>query len=220
MGDDRVVTDASDGTPRPTIRRVGILVVALSFVGIWGYVMYLTVFVGRAEPRDKLEDPRYAEVAEATCAPFRTRVDRFPPAGSVDDPLERAALLDAATAELEAMVDQLDGVLPPSDAEEAAADEAGRGRELDSGDARHDPCRQSGCGVVQRWVLGVVIAGPAAVIRWKALAAPVWGISRLGLQSHAQPALPYIGICRLVAPREFALRYPIGVVEVSHLIDR
>lgn len=103
------------------LRRAGVLAVVASFVGIWGYVLYLSVFEGRAEPRDRLDDTAWTEAAEETCATTRADLARLPYASEVDSLAERADLLDAATDELEVMVRRLDGLFPPSDAEEARA---------------------------------------------------------------------------------------------------
>lgn len=103
------------------LRRAGVLAVVASFVGIWGYVLYLSVFEGRAEPRDRLDDTAWTEAAEETCAATRADLARLPYASEVDSLTERADLLDAATDELEVMVRRLDGLFPPSDAEEARA---------------------------------------------------------------------------------------------------
>ena len=102
-------------------RRTGVALVVLSFVGIWGYVMYLSIFVGRAEPRDRLEDVAWTESAEQTCAGPRATIDQLPFANELDSTTERADVLDEATDVLEVMVTRLDGLLPPSSAEEAAA---------------------------------------------------------------------------------------------------
>ena len=100
---------------------MGFVAVVLSFVGIWGYVMYLSVFEGRADLRDHLEDTRWVESAEATCVPTAASIERLPFASEIDSLDERADVLDVATGELEDMVRQLRGLVPPSDPEEARA---------------------------------------------------------------------------------------------------
>lgn len=113
-------------SPSPTdtrrgLRRLGALLVVASVVGIWGYIMYLSFFEGRAEPPDRLQDERFAEVAEDTCAEFQPFFASLPLASEVDTPAERADLLDRATDQLEVMVTRLEGVVPPRDAAEATA---------------------------------------------------------------------------------------------------
>jgi len=123
---------------RSRLRRLGVLAVVASFVGIWGYVLYLSIFVGRADPADHLDDTYWVEAAEATCAPTAAAVERMPYASelrSIDDReaalTARADALDAVTDELEPMIRTLRGLVPPSDPEEARA----VGRWLDDWDA-------------------------------------------------------------------------------------
>ncbi len=103
------------------LRRAGVLVVVASFVGIWGYVMYLSVFEGRAEPRDRLDDTDWTEAAEATCAEFTDDFADLQLASEVDSPEERADLLDAGTAISARLVDRVGGLVEPGPADEAAA---------------------------------------------------------------------------------------------------
>jgi hypothetical protein len=123
-GDHRGVNDSEStgpSTPRRKLRRVGVTAVVLSFVGIWGYVMYLTFFEGRAEPRDRMDDTRFTAAAEETCAESTAFFASLPFANEVSSPAERADLLDEATDELEIMVTRLEGLVPPRDADEAVA---------------------------------------------------------------------------------------------------
>jgi hypothetical protein len=118
------VTDTSPPGPSDTrrnMRRVGVAAVVLSFVGIWGYVMYLTFFEGRAQPRDRMEDTRFTAAAEETCAESSRFFAQLPFASEVGSPEERAELLDRGTDELEAMVTRLEALVPPRDADEAVA---------------------------------------------------------------------------------------------------
>lgn len=115
------IAPAEPSERRRGLRRLGVLVVLVSFVGIWGYVMYLTFFEGRAEPRDRLDDTRFTAAAEETCAESTAFFEGLPFASEVDSPAERAELLDVATDELETMVTRLEGLVPPSDADEAVA---------------------------------------------------------------------------------------------------
>jgi hypothetical protein len=114
------------GTTEPTarrspLRRLGVLAVVASFVGIWGYVLFLSFVEGREEPRDRMDDTRWTGAAEETCAEARQVLDDLPFANEVGSPEERADLLDTATDELEVMVTRLDGLVPPRDADEATA---------------------------------------------------------------------------------------------------
>lgn len=113
--------DTSAPRPGPRLRRLGVLVVVAGGVGLWGYVLYLSAFVGRADPRDELDDTSWAVAAEQTCAPSRAAIDDLPLASEAGSPAERAELLDVATAELESMVDRLDALVAPDDPAEARA---------------------------------------------------------------------------------------------------
>jgi len=118
------VTPSPAPAPTGVRRRVGrlaALAVVASVVLIWGYVMYLSFFVGRAEPRDRLDDTGWTAAAEQTCADVRSRLDRLPYASEVRSPQERAELLDAATDELDGMVARLAELAPPREVDEARA---------------------------------------------------------------------------------------------------
>lgn len=129
LDDHQGVTDPVDtrcrtGSPARTgrgLRRLGVLAVVLSFVGVWGYVLYLTFFEGRADLRDHLDDTEWVATAEATCAPTATAIEGLPLASELDSFDERAEVLDTATERLERMVRELQALAPPSEADEARA---------------------------------------------------------------------------------------------------
>jgi hypothetical protein len=98
-----------------------VLAVVASFVGIWGYVLWLSFVEGREEPRDRLDDTSWTEAAEETCAGSRLVIDDLPFASEVGSPEDRADLLDAATDELDVMVERLGELVPPREADEARA---------------------------------------------------------------------------------------------------
>lgn len=124
-----MVTDPApppaDPTGRPrrqfNPRRFGVLLVIASFIGIWGYVIYLSVFVGRAEPRDRLDDTDWTATAESVCAQSTPVFEALPFASELDSPAERADVLDDGTDELEDLVSRLDALPPPADDDEASA---------------------------------------------------------------------------------------------------
>jgi hypothetical protein len=119
-----VVTDTESTGPsetRRTLRRLGVIAVVASFVGIWGYVMYLTFFEGRADLRDKMDDTRFTAAAEETCAESAQVFADLPLASETRSPEERGDLLDRGTDELERMVTRLEGLVPPREADEATA---------------------------------------------------------------------------------------------------
>lgn len=113
--------DGRASSSRVQLRRLGVLAVVASFLGIWGYVMYLSVFEGRVEPRDRLDDTTWTTAAAETCAVTRAQIARLPYASEVDSLPERAELLDDATDELEVMLTRLDGLFRPDDRAEARA---------------------------------------------------------------------------------------------------
>lgn len=118
------VTDArapETSAARRNLRRMGVLAVVASFVGIWGYIMWLSFVEGREEPRDRLDDTEWTAAAEAECAEVRERIDALPNAREVGSPEERADLLDAATDDLEELVDRVEELEPPREADEATA---------------------------------------------------------------------------------------------------
>lgn len=118
------MTDTDPAAPtesRRRLRRLGVVAVVASFVSIWGYVMYLTFFEGRADPRDRMEDTRFTAAAEDTCAESTAVFARLPFANEVASPEERADLLDQGTDELERMVTRLEGLVPPRATDEATA---------------------------------------------------------------------------------------------------
>lgn len=112
--------DVDDPRTRPWQRILLVLAVA-SFVGIWGYVMYLSFGPGREAPRDRLDDTAWVARAEAVCAETAEELAQLPFASEVESPAERAAVIDAATDELEPMVEDLAALDPPADADEALA---------------------------------------------------------------------------------------------------
>lgn len=106
---------------RSTLGRLGVLAVVASFVGIWGYVVYLSVFEGRAEPRDRLDDQAWTATAEQACQRSATVFESLPVASEASSPAERADLLEPATDELEVMIDRLEAIGLPEPADEADA---------------------------------------------------------------------------------------------------
>lgn len=79
-------------------------------------LFWLWIFSGgpRKQNPDYLEDRAWAERTEATCAATVARIDDLPAAPSAASSSERAAVVDRANDELEAMLDELDVDLPSS----------------------------------------------------------------------------------------------------------
>jgi hypothetical protein len=106
------------------LRWFGALTV-LSFVGIWGYVLILAFVFGRQPPVDRIEDPAFAEAAEARCAEAVATVGELPIATETPTPRERAVVLDEANDTYALMLDDLADLtrlIPdPADLERAEA---------------------------------------------------------------------------------------------------
>src|SRR5690606_2080645 len=109
--------EATDGSPaeregrRWGLGRLAVLGAVAGLVVMWGYVVYLAVGPGRQPPIDRLEDPAFAEAAEARCAAAVEAVDELPVAAAVDTAEERAEVLDEANDIFEDMLDDLEGML-------------------------------------------------------------------------------------------------------------
>ncbi|HUW02399.1 MAG TPA: hypothetical protein VMW08_08620 [Acidimicrobiales bacterium] len=101
----------TDPTIEATRRRrvnpfVAVIVVAL--LAMWGYVVYLAFFVGRADSPDKIDEPAFVSEAETRCAEALSIVETLPlPETQVGDPTGRADTIEAATAEFDDMVGDL-----------------------------------------------------------------------------------------------------------------
>src|ERR687892_2844046 len=73
--------------------------VVVGMVAMWGYVLFLAFGPGRQPPIDRLDDPAFAEAAEARCAEAVATVDALPPANAPDSAGDRADILDRANTE-------------------------------------------------------------------------------------------------------------------------
>ena len=111
-------TPEAGGQPtgrRITLGRVVIIVLIAGMLAMWGYVAYLALGPGRAEPPDKVADAAFAPAAEARCAEAITEVAQLPPAMETPEPVERADVLDEANAIFADMLDDLDELVPEGD---------------------------------------------------------------------------------------------------------
>lgn len=113
------MNDATEATDGSTTGRTAVKLVVIGLVAMWGYVVYLAFFVGRADSPDKIDDPQFTEAAEERCASAEARVADLPPAESqADDPVGRAATVEEAT---EIWADVVDGLrsIPVRDPDDA-----------------------------------------------------------------------------------------------------
>jgi hypothetical protein len=106
------------GETQPSRWRVGrvlIVIAVIGMVSMWGYVLYLAFGPGRQPSPDELDDPGFAIAAEARCSEALDAVARLPAASESPSATERAAVIDEANAELAAMLDDLDAIVPRGD---------------------------------------------------------------------------------------------------------
>lgn len=111
---DQSLASDDEESPRPSERsrplRTLALVAIVSFVGLWGYVLYLAFFEGRQPPADRLDDPAFAVAAEERCDDALSQVDELPSATSTATPQERAVVLDEANEIYDSMLGDLEGL--------------------------------------------------------------------------------------------------------------
>lgn len=108
------VTDASETVQEPApltrmLKRVGVALAILSTVGLWAYA-----FLWPQPVFGKLDDATFPSAAEGVCVPVRAAVDALPRSFQAKDNKDRAATIDLANNQLEAMVTRLE-VLPRGD---------------------------------------------------------------------------------------------------------
>lgn len=96
---------------RWTPTRVLLTAVVLGMVAMWGYVLFLAFGPGRQPPIDRLEDPAFAQAAEARCADALAEVDALPVASEAGTAADRAAVIARADTAFAGMVDDIDGML-------------------------------------------------------------------------------------------------------------
>jgi hypothetical protein len=81
-------------------------------VAMWVFVLWLAVIRGRSDSPDRLEDPTFAEQAEAACSARLDLIAELPAASEAADAAERSATLTEANGHLTDMVDDLDDLVP------------------------------------------------------------------------------------------------------------
>jgi hypothetical protein len=96
---------------RWTPTRVVLGAVVIAMLTMWGYVLFLAFGPGRQPPIDRLDDPAFAEAAEARCAEALEHVEALPVAAASDTAAERADVLEQADGVFAAMLDDLDGMV-------------------------------------------------------------------------------------------------------------
>ena len=101
-----------DQPSRWRIGRVLIVIAVIGMVSMWGYVLYLAFGPGRQPSPDQLDDPGFAIAAEVRCSEALAAISLLPAASESITATERATVIDDANAELDAMLDDLDGIVP------------------------------------------------------------------------------------------------------------
>jgi len=106
-------TMADDHTRRRwTPGRVVVVLLIMSMVAMWLYVLYLAFGPGRQAPPDRLSDPAFATAAQARCDAAHAIVGQLPTANQAPDPSAQAAIVDEANRAFAAMLDDLDAIVP------------------------------------------------------------------------------------------------------------
>lgn len=93
--------------------RVAATGVVVLLLAMWGYVLYLAFGPGRQPPPDRLDDTTFAVAAQAVCRDALDDVAELPRAVETPDPVERAAVVEAANDRFARMLDDL-AVLTPA----------------------------------------------------------------------------------------------------------
>ena len=102
---------------RARTARVLALLAVLVIAGLWGWALF---FPPSETPPATLKDRSFPEAAEAICTNAAGQVSQFPKAYATPNPIERADVVANSDVILYAMLDQLNAVALPSDANEAS----------------------------------------------------------------------------------------------------
>jgi hypothetical protein len=88
------------------LARIAIVVFIVASVAMWGYALF-----GPRSTAGKMDEPAFAEAAEAICAPVVAEIDDLPAAHETPDAEDRADVVDEANTLLAAQLDELDGLV-------------------------------------------------------------------------------------------------------------
>lgn len=92
--------------------KVTVIVLVAGMVAMWGYVLYLAIGPGRADPPDRLDDPTFAMGAQVRCRDALDQIALLPRAIEADTNTERADSVEQANAHLDAMLTDLEALIP------------------------------------------------------------------------------------------------------------
>lgn len=98
-----------------TLPRVLAGVVVAGMLAMWGYVTWLAIGPGRADPPDRVTDPAFAPAAETRCLAALGELATLPPARDTPEPVDRADVLDEANEIFAHMLDDLARLEPAGD---------------------------------------------------------------------------------------------------------
>ena len=103
---------------RPSVALAVVFLVLLA--GFWGWIWYYHLSgYGERDMPDRLDDRSWISQAEEICFSAEDRIAALPGAHRAASADERAAIIEAATAELELMIDQLEVLAPGGDSRDA-----------------------------------------------------------------------------------------------------
>ena len=107
----------SPGEPEnPPRRRAGLIVAGKIFALIaafWGWILvYQLQNRGEEDMLDRLDDLSWTDEADGICQAATDRIADLPSAPSVATAAERADVIEAATAEIEVMLQQIEAIAP------------------------------------------------------------------------------------------------------------
>ena len=114
--------DDLDGGAKPgrTIGRALAVVVAIGLAGMWLYVWaYHLSGQGERDMPDRLDDLAWTQQAEQICEAAAARVSALPGAHNAQSADDRADVIEAATAEIEDMLRQIEAIAPTGDTRDA-----------------------------------------------------------------------------------------------------
>ena len=103
---------------RPTVALAAVFFILLA--GFWGWIWYYHLSgYGERDMPDRLNELAWTSEAEQVCFAAEERIAALPGAHRADSADDRAEIIEAATAELELMIDQLEALVPRGDSRDA-----------------------------------------------------------------------------------------------------
>ena len=110
---DAAPDESSEPRPllRPSVVAAGLVFLALA--AFWGWILvYQLQNRGEEDMPDRLDDLAWTSDADAVCQATQDRIAALPSAPSTPSADERADVIDTATAELEAMLTEIEALTP------------------------------------------------------------------------------------------------------------